>query len=521
MPERRDPAKHFHNLPFGVDDKRLTQDTLTAIYLFTPRTIRADHLTRRVAQQRKVEGVLGFKRLVSLGRVHRYADNLRTHGHQFVSDITEAARLDRAARRVILRIKIKYDPFTRIVCQAVHPAGFVSKRKICSFLRHVCHYTPVIFRRGIINTRMHTPTQTNTRIQALDLLRGFFIFVIIVDHMQRWPSPLTYITGEGRLWVSAAEGFFIISGLLIGYIRGRRHQAKPIREITTGLFNRAWILYAWSVVITLLAVGLVKTFAADTALLPTLPSSTGPAFAWHVISQQYVFDWIYFLRLYWIMLLAAPLAILLLRKSYGWLVLILSLGLYASTLLTNLSEPSLQWQALFFTAATIGYYLEPIRDWLYRHSVLRRITGFALVTATLATMLLSYFWVLGWSYIESGDAPIDRDTYIAVRTHVDPYFTKEPLAPLRIILAFVWFGGLFVAFHYLRRPLKKTLGWLLLPFGRYSLTAYCLQALLLIGVQVGIPAITHPLLNLGISVGGVLLIWLLIQLPLSRKILPQ
>ena len=58
------------------------------------------------------------------------------------------------------------------------------------------------------------------RIFELDLLRGFFVVIIIIDHLQLWPSPLRYLTGEGRLWVTAAEGFFLISGLLVGYIRG-------------------------------------------------------------------------------------------------------------------------------------------------------------------------------------------------------------------------------------------------------------------------------------------------------------
>src|SRR3989339_456486 len=88
------------------------------------------------------------------------------------------------------------------------------------------------------------------RIHELDLLRGFFILVIIIDHLQFWPSPLTFLTGEGRLWVSAAEGFFLISGLLIGYIRGYKGRNQPLTSISKKLAYRAFMLYAWGVGIT-------------------------------------------------------------------------------------------------------------------------------------------------------------------------------------------------------------------------------------------------------------------------------
>jgi len=73
------------------------------------------------------------------------------------------------------------------------------------------------------------------RIFELDLLRGFFVVIIIIDHLQLWPSPLRYLTGEGRLWVTAAEGFFLISGLLVGYIRGFKNKDKSLKDISIKL----------------------------------------------------------------------------------------------------------------------------------------------------------------------------------------------------------------------------------------------------------------------------------------------
>ena len=63
---------------------------------------------------------------------------------------------------------------------------------------------------------MKPTTATNRRLLALDYLE-VFIVVIIVDHLWRWPNLFQFVSGRGELWASAAEGFVIISGLLIGY----------------------------------------------------------------------------------------------------------------------------------------------------------------------------------------------------------------------------------------------------------------------------------------------------------------
>ncbi len=53
-----------------------------------------------------------------------------------------------------------------------------------------------------------------------DLLRGFFVFAMIVDHIQG-PSWVHLLTGGNRFFASAAEGFIFISGLLAGQVYRR------------------------------------------------------------------------------------------------------------------------------------------------------------------------------------------------------------------------------------------------------------------------------------------------------------
>lgn len=372
---------------------------------------------------------------------------------------------------------------------------------------------------------MAEKTVPSRRIIELDLLRGFFIIVIILDHLQFWPSPWQYITGEGRLWASAAEGFFIISGLLIGYLRAYKGKHTPLKILTKKLVSRAALLWAWCIIITLIVVALTLVLPGNNSLLPKLPDASVLAspvlFLWNVITMNYASDWIYFLRLYAIMLALTPIFLWLIRKKHALTALALSLGTYLVSLAFGLEEAALQWQALFFGAAFIGWKLEDILSWLRARPKLRMSLLVSLIAFTFATMALSYFLVHGWSYVDSPATSISRDAYISIRSHVDPVFSNNPLVPARIALSFIWFFGLLSFFHLFRKPLNRFLGWLLLTFGQASLTAYCLQAILLVFITKLVQLNGDFYVNGFIGIAIILVIWCFMKIPLVRKLLPQ
>lgn len=363
---------------------------------------------------------------------------------------------------------------------------------------------------------------TKRRIFELDLLRGFFIIVILIDHLQFWPSPFKYMTGEGRLWVSAAEGFFLISGLLIGYIRAYKGAKHPLKELTKKLASRALMLYIWGVIITLFIV-LFTLAVGNHALLPKLPNAEQLAspltLIWAVVSGNYFSDWIYFLRLYAIMLLATPLFLWLLRNGYEKFIIPLILGLYLLSFFYP--EAGLQWQVYFFGAAMIGYHLESIAAWLREHIQFKRMFGAILIATTLVTMVLSYYFVHGWDLVESGKWFMDRQTYVDIRAVIDPWFSSNPIMPGRILLSFVWFGGLLYAFHYLKPYILRWFGWLLMPLGERSLSGYILQALLLPFIVVFIPVSESSFINAIITILVIFGLWTLIESKFVRKFIPR
>lgn len=360
------------------------------------------------------------------------------------------------------------------------------------------------------------------RIFELDLLRGLFIIIIIIDHLQFWPSPLRYLTGEGRLWVTAAEGFFLISGLLIGYIRAYKGRHKPLKELAVLLSKRAGLLYLWGVLITFI-VTLFTLWVGGHELLPSLPAPEQLAspitLIWSVLSMQYFNDWIYFLRLYAIMLFISPLFLWLLRRGYDRMVFVFIATAYLVGFV--IPEGALQWQAFFFGAALIGYKLEDIATWFRERPFIKTILLYSIFAVTITTATVSFFFVHGWDKVEDPHWELmDRDTYVTMRTYIDPIFSLSPLAPGRTALAFVWFSGLLAAFHLFRPYVMKWLGWLLIPLGERSLSAYCLQALILPLIVISI-APGDELFNTLIGLATILLIWWLLRKKWVQAIIPR
>src|SRR5437763_1612871 len=97
--------------------------------------------------------------------------------------------------------------------------------------------------------------QPGSRDLRLDLLRGFAIFAMVVDHFGGH-SWLTYLTGGNQFLVSAAEGFVFLSGFVTGIVYGGRIARVGWAAVVEAILRRAVLLYAVTTGLTLLFVGL-------------------------------------------------------------------------------------------------------------------------------------------------------------------------------------------------------------------------------------------------------------------------
>lgn len=360
----------------------------------------------------------------------------------------------------------------------------------------------------MVVSRQITPTPSS-RMLALDLLRGFFIVVIIVDHLWRWPNLFGYISGEGQLWVTAGEGFVIISGLLVGYIRGFKNRKLPFREVVLKVELRALLLYAWLVGLTIFYTALTWyiTFAAPTTWVE-MPKGEWGELIRATLQFDYQHTWIHFLYFYAALLTVTPIAIYLFRKGFAWAVALLSMVGYFYGVHNDIEW--MQWIPMFFLPAIAGFYLERIQL-LWQH--LSRTTRTSLRTALYALVAFTVVY----SALAVFVFPSDH-----LAASLNAAITKEDHFPLaRIPIALLWFVAFALFFNHYRAVINRLFGWLLMPFGLRSLTAYILHGSLLFLIAYYLPLSENIWYNTFVGILAIIATWLLINQRLIQKIIPR
>jgi hypothetical protein len=351
------------------------------------------------------------------------------------------------------------------------------------------------------------------RLMALDYLRGFFIAVIIIDHVGKFPSLGTFITGEARLWITAAEGFVMISGFLIGYVRGYKGLKLPFSAIAQKLGRRAFLLYLWTI-ITALMFALIDWYVDIVPHVPTPPTPFGDWWALFVDTAtfQSAAIWTFFLMLYTIYLFLSIGAVYLLRNNQIRLTVILSLIVYLFGFMHEIKW--MQWQVIFFLPAIAGFYFPRIMNWWNAHSdttrnwLRRGIHSLSLVLLTTSVIFIYFPHLLPQTNVEQ----------------VNSLFDIETFGPLRVLLSFLWFISLGFFFDKIFSFLQRWTFGILEYFGTHSLTAYIAHGLIICVISaVFSVAGWHQgfILNSVLALAAVLMVYWFIRIPFIAKIIPR
>lgn len=350
------------------------------------------------------------------------------------------------------------------------------------------------------------------RLVALDLLRGYFIVNIINDHLWRFPSLFGLLSGQGKLWVSSAEGFVMISGLLVGYIRGYRNRLKPFKTVTKKLLIRAATLYAAMVVASVAYIAIEwSDVVRSMPYTPTTPDSQqdwGVALT-NILTLTHPHTWVHFLALYSIFLCLAVGAVWLLRKGWWWAVLATSLVVYGVGEVASVEW--MKWQLLFFGPSIVGYYLESVRAWWRQLAKSRRYWIVSTLSAiSVLTVALS---IVSTYYPDLISSSLQRFFVSA--------FDADALPPLRIALAAIWFATLAILFHKASRPIQRATGGVLEYLGSHSLQAYIVHGLFICLIILFLPDTTSWIINTLYGLLLILAVWAFIKLPFVRRIVPR
>ena len=349
----------------------------------------------------------------------------------------------------------------------------------------------------------------SSRMLALDLLRGFFIVVIIIDHLYRWPSLLGYISGQGDLWVTAGEGFVIISGLLIGYVRGYKNRELPLLDVAKKIWKRAFLLYGWLVGLTIIYTVLAwyGHFVAPTSWV-SIPAGNWLQLLGESFTVLYRHTWIYFLYFYVFLLVISPVFIYLLRRRQNVAVFALCFVGYAIGRVFGFEW--MQWIPLFFLPAMAGYYLPNIQQrWTHRPKAYRRALLTLLYSLTGLTVVASVVCVF---IIPSNPAAAFFNDIMTKQDHFPAW---------RIPISLLWFAGFAMLFDRFKEPINRFFGWLLLPFGMRSLTAYIVHGSVLFLAAATASLSPNIWYNTALGVAVIVATWLIVTRKTIQKVVPQ
>jgi hypothetical protein len=356
-----------------------------------------------------------------------------------------------------------------------------------------------------------TKVPRSKRILAFDLMRGLFLLIIMIDHIELYPNGFDFVTGKGRLWASAAEGFFFMSGLLIGMMY-RRRIAFGMKFIFKKMWTRAAELYVVGVGLTLFFVAWV-VFTHHPPIKDALPVP----FPWHhyikeALLMRFTYGWADFLVRFAILMLIAPFVFYLVAKGKWWLA---ATGIFIAWLFRG-QNFTLAWQLIFNGGIIIGFYWNKLESGFRRLAQPRRrqiktivfgITGITLAISYLSVYLLSLlFHLWGWNRLPTWGQHIAYD-WGNWNHDVWLYADKWTMGPLRVVLFAFWFTALYWLARRYENQVNQFSHGLLELLGRNSLMVYTIHAFIVFTFKMHlIPTHTNVVQNFLITAAGLMLL---------------
>jgi hypothetical protein len=349
-----------------------------------------------------------------------------------------------------------------------------------------------------------------SRDLRLDLLRGYALLAIFINHCVFSQSLYYYISFQGIFYASAAHGFYFISGFVLGIISFDR----PIEKVIKRIFRRTVSIYVAAVG---LALGfLVVGYLTDLRLwydlqlqLPDIPDLL--PFIKGLLLLKVTYHGSEILVMYvWLMLMAFVVMVLI-YKRLGWLVFLLSFAgyiygqlfpqVYSLHYFNYFYLPS--YQFVYICGIVLGYHRSYLADWEKQHAQFMRI---------VKMLVIAFFFILLLIF-ETHYEFLPSLPQLLGQTHFLP--------PVRLVLVIICLYSFYLLTTWFWKPLKFITGWLLLPLGQNSLWSFLAHYVVIVGFIYNFPGyqmyvdriygtLEHTLL--------LLLIWISIKV---RKCLPK
>lgn len=304
-----------------------------------------------------------------------------------------------------------------------------------------------------------------------DFMRGCAVFAMVADHIGGEQSLFYAVTGANQFFVSAAEVFVFLSGLVFGIVEVGLINRQGIDAALTKALRRVGVLYAFTT-------GLTLAFALVSALLslewaPRIAPGGEVEWLVSILTLHRAYYLTDVLLLYVLLILVSGPALLLMEHNYTWLVLAGSWGLwglwqfsprYAAFPWPIADNPVFNfpaWQLLFLNGLVIGYHRKAIGNTLKRRI---SVWGVLILSgAAFAGLLALFFTKL---------APLTALTGVSEATLKAYLFDKDHTQIGRVISFAIFMTFAFSLLTVLWKPLHLALNWLIMPLGSHALGAY-------------------------------------------------
>jgi hypothetical protein len=359
----------------------------------------------------------------------------------------------------------------------------------------------------------------SSRDLRLDMLRGFCVFAMIADHVGG-ASFVHAVSGAGEYFVSAAEGFVVLSGFVMGLVYRGIIDREGLQAGIKKALQRSWTLYKLTVAITIIFAIQLALYSYDFG-----PFDGWPRFIADVVTLRqtvYLGD----IPLIYTLLLAAGAGALWLLATRRTAWLLGGSGLlwlayqvspeWADQLPWPIANNTMfhfsAWQVYFIGALALGYHRQVVARWFDR-----------LPKGPLFLLSASIFGLMLHLHLSGGAQLPDFFQSDDVRDRLASWFVKGGAGPLRVLSGALTFSFAFLFVSWFWQPLQRALAWLLVPLGQNALYAYAVHVLLLGAMYASLDQLVDQSWwpNTIAQLGMVLLVWCMVKARFLFNIIPR
>jgi hypothetical protein len=331
---------------------------------------------------------------------------------------------------------------------------------------------------------------TKQRLIPIDALRGLLLVFMAVNHI---PSPLHAVTDQPLGYMSAAEVFIFMAGLMAGRTYTATWRTRDFSSLRRACFQRAATIYRWHIG-TFVAV--IASFMIAGSLIGELPVNTPETFLHQpahtlfavllLIQQPTLFD---ILPLYCVLLLITPTCLRVCVQGHHAHLILGSLGLWS---LTNIFCPQapyvhglLQtgafnlaaWQLLYIAGLVFGH------RWSEREAAHHSVVAPPSLRREIFLIPAPSFTIgfaLGGLAIALACARHGLLAFIISDEALAALTNKNNLAPLRLLnTALLLYAGYFAITRF-----PQVFSWrAFASIGRASLPVFCVHILVAYALQ--------------------------------------